>query len=43
MQFSNIYGAQNKTGNLISYTLGEILSGREALFGSASQPYDFIL
>ncbi|MBS4876449.1 MAG: NAD-dependent epimerase/dehydratase family protein [Acutalibacteraceae bacterium] len=42
MQFSNIYGAQNKTGNLISYTLGEILSGREALFGSASQPYDFI-
>ncbi len=42
MQFSNIYGAQNKTGNLISYTLGEILSNREATFGPAEQPYDFI-
>ena len=42
MQFSNIYGAQNKTGNLISYTLGEIQNGREATFGPANQPYDFI-
>lgn len=42
MQFSNIYGPQNKTGNLVSYTLGEILYGREATFGPAKQPYDFI-
>lgn len=42
MQFSNIYGPQNKTGNLVSYTLGEILQGREATFGPAEQPYDFI-
>lgn len=42
MQFSNIYGPMNKTGNLISYTLGEILSKREATFGPANQPYDFI-
>lgn len=42
MQFSNIYGPQNKTGNLVSYTLGEITQGREATFGPAMQPYDFI-
>ena len=42
MQFSNIYGPQNKTGNLVSYTLGELTSGNEASFGPALQPYDFI-
>ncbi|MBR1793645.1 MAG: NAD(P)-dependent oxidoreductase [Bacteroidales bacterium] len=42
MQFSNIYGTGNRTGNLISYTLTEILNGREASFGPALQPYDFI-
>lgn len=42
MQFSNIYGVGNKTGNLVSYTLGEILEGKEASFGPAKQPYDFI-
>lgn len=42
MQFSNIYGIGNKTGNLVSYTLQEILNGRDATFGPAQQPYDFI-
>lgn len=42
MQFSNIYGVGNKTGNLISYTLSELLKGNEATFGPAAQPYDFI-
>lgn len=42
MQFSNIYGVGNKTGNLVSYTLGEILAGKEPSFGPAEQPYDFI-
>ena len=42
MQFSNIYGPQNKTGNLVSYTLTELSKGREATFGPALQPYDFI-
>ena len=42
MQFSNIYGVGNKTGNLISYTLSEIMAGKEANFGPAQQPYDFI-
>ena len=42
MQFSNIYGIGNKTGNLVSYTLAEILNDKEATFGPALQPYDFI-
>ena len=42
MQFSNIYGPNNKTGNLVSYTVGEIIKGNEAHFGPANQPYDFI-
>ena len=42
MQFSNIYGPANKTGNLVSYTLEQVLNGAEATFGPASQPYDFI-
>lgn len=42
MQFSNIYGVGNNTGNLVSYTLGELLAGKEATFGPALQPYDFI-
>lgn len=43
MQFSNIYGPKNKTGNLISYTIEELKNDREASFGPALQPYDFIL
>lgn len=42
MQFSNIYGPGNKTGNLVSYTIGELMKGNEATFGPALQPYDFI-
>ena len=42
MQFSNIYGVGNKTGNLVSYTLGELMARKEATFGPAQQPYDFI-
>lgn len=42
MQFSNIYGPENKTGNLVSYAIGELVKGNEATFGPALQPYDFI-
>ncbi len=42
MQFSNIFGVGNKTGNLVSYTLGELMAGKKATFGPALQPYDFI-
>ena len=42
MQFSNIYGVGNKTGNLVSYTLEKLMAGEEATFGSALQAYDFV-
>ena len=42
MQFANVYGPKNKTGNLVSYTIGELLAGRYATFGPALQPYDFV-
>lgn len=42
MQFSNIYGPENKTGNLVSYTIDELAKGNEATFGPALQLYDFI-
>lgn len=42
MQFSNIYGPCNRTGNLVRYTIDELMKGNEATFGPAMQPYDFI-
>lgn len=42
MQFSNIYGPSNKTGNLVSYTIDQLLNGKNAEYGPAMQPYDFI-
>jgi len=43
LQFSNIYGPSNKTGNLVSYTLKQLTQNKKATFGPANQPYDFIL
>lgn len=42
MQFSNIYGPRNKTGNLISYTIEQLKNNKPASFGPARQPYDFL-
>lgn len=42
MQIPNIYGPQNKTGNLISYTIEQLQKGEPATFGPAQQPYDFL-
>lgn len=42
MQIANVYGMENKTGNLIGYTIDRIKKGEAAIFGSAKQPYDFI-
>ena len=42
MQFANIFGPGNKTGNLVSYTLSQLLKGEAACFGPAEQPYDFL-
>jgi len=42
MQFSNIYGEGNFSGNLISYTMTELINGRRPSFSKGNQPYDFI-
>jgi UDP-glucose 4-epimerase len=42
MKISNIYGFNNKTGNVISYTISQLMANKEACFGPATQPYDFI-
>lgn len=42
MQFSNVYGANNNTGNLVSYAFAKLGNNEEALFGPANQPYDFV-
>lgn len=42
MQFANIYGPLNNTGNIIGYTLERLLNGNVAEFGPANTPYDFI-
>lgn len=38
----NIYGGSDAGGNIVDYCLREILAGREAIFGPAEQPYDFV-
>ena len=42
MQLPNIYGLNNKTGNLLSYAIEAITKGEPAAFGPAAQPYDFV-
>ncbi len=42
MQFSNIYGPSNRTGNIVSYTLSQLMKNEEATFGKADQPYDLV-
>ena len=42
MQFSNLYGPFSVNGNIVGYTIKELLSGRDALFGPADQPYDLL-
>ena len=41
VQLSNIYGGDNSTGNLISYTLSELRAGRIPTYGPCNQPYNF--
>lgn len=42
MQFSNIYGPGDVSGNLISYALSELAIGNRPLFSKGLQPYNFI-
>lgn len=41
-RLSNIYGIDNTTGNIVSYTLGELKKGRIPEFSKAEQPYDLM-
>lgn len=42
MQFANLFGPYSINGNIVGYTISELLSNKEAFFGPANQPYDFI-
>ena len=42
MRFSNLYGPYSINGNIVGYTLAELLKGNDASFGSANQPYDLL-
>lgn len=42
MQFSNLYGPHSVNGNIVGYTLKELLKGNVATFGPANQPYDLL-
>lgn len=41
-RLSNIYGGNNSTGNIISYTLSEFKKGNKPSFSKAEQPYDLM-
>ena len=40
-RLSNIYGGRDASGNLISYTMNELRSGRIPTYGPCEQPYNF--
>lgn len=42
MQFSNLYGPYSINGNIVGYTIKELLQGNYAFFGPAQQPYDLL-
>lgn len=42
MQFSNLFGPYSINGNIIGYTIKNLLQGKDACFGPAQQPYDFL-
>ncbi|MGG1675873.1 NAD-dependent epimerase/dehydratase family protein [Neobacillus sp. NRS-1170] len=41
-RLSNIYGGNNTTGNIISYTISELARGNRPSFSKAEQPYDLM-
>lgn len=42
MRFANLYGPHSVNGNIVGYTIKELLLGNEATFGPAQQPYDLL-
>ena len=39
---ANLYGVGDTTGNLVSYTINNLLQGKTPDFGPAEQPFDFL-
>ena len=42
LRMSNLYGETNKTGNILSYAISQLLEGRSPVFGPCDQYYDFL-
>ena len=42
LQFSNVYGPYNQSGNLLSYALNAMMKKEVPEFSSGEQPYDFV-
>lgn len=42
MQFSNLFGPYSINGNIVGYTIENILKNKDALFGPADQIYDLL-
>lgn len=42
MQFSNLFGPGSLNGNIVGYTIRELLAGHDATFGPATQLYDLL-
>jgi NAD-dependent epimerase/dehydratase len=42
MRFANLYGPYSINGNIVGYTIKELLQGNDATFGPAQQPYDLL-
>lgn len=42
MEIASVYGQNNNTGNVINYTINQLLNDKEACFGPGQQFFDFI-
>lgn len=42
MQFANLYGPFSINGNIVGYTIKELIEGKNATFGPANQLYDLL-
>lgn len=42
LRMSNLYGETNKTGNILSYAISQLLDGHSPVFGPCDQYYDFL-
>lgn len=43
LEIANIYGSDNTTGNILSYTIEQLKKNKIAKFSQGNHPYDFLL